>query len=64
MDKADVDADVRQVTALVELILGGLTELGFYLCENDPDGGASHGIGRALVETAAGVLKDSDPQWV
>ena len=33
MDKADFNADIWQITALVELVLGGLTELGFYLCE-------------------------------
>lgn len=38
--------------------------LGFFLCESDPDFGASFGLGRSLVELAAQQLNDHDPTWV
>ena len=38
--------------------------LGFYLCETDPDTGASFGLGRALSELAALHLRDHDPVWL
>ena len=38
--------------------------LGFYLCETDPDTGASFGLGRALSELAALHLSDHDPAWL
>ena len=38
--------------------------LGFYLCESDPDSGASFGLGRSLVELAARQLGDHDTAWV
>ena len=39
------------------------SDLGFYLSENSPDRGASHGLGRALTEIAARILNDFDPSW-
>ena len=38
--------------------------LGFYLCESDPDAGASFGLGKTLVELASRQLIDDDPSWV
>jgi len=38
--------------------------LGFFLCESDPDSGASFGLGKSLVELAAHQLDDHDPTWV
>ena len=38
-------------------------ELGFYLCETNPDGGASFGLGKALTELAAAHLKDKSRAW-
>ena len=38
--------------------------LGFYLCESDPDGGASFGLGKALTELAAMHLNDQDRAWI
>ena len=37
--------------------------LGFYLCESDPDQGASFGLGKALTELAAIQLGDRDAAW-
>ena len=37
--------------------------LGFYLCETNPDGGASFGIGKALTELAAMHLEDRSCPW-
>jgi hypothetical protein len=38
--------------------------LGFYLCESDPDGGASFGMGKALTELAAIHLNDKSREWI
>lgn len=38
--------------------------LGFYLCESDPDSGASFGLGKALTELAAMHLNDRDRVWI
>jgi hypothetical protein len=38
-------------------------ELGFYLCETNPDGGASFGLGKALTELAATHLEDKSRAW-
>ena len=38
-------------------------ELGYYLCESDPDAGTSFGLGKALVEIAAHTLDDHDTAW-
>ena len=40
------------------------TQLGFFLCESDPDSGASFGLGRSLVELAARQFGDHDPAWI
>jgi hypothetical protein len=41
----------------------GYVSLGFYLCESDPDGGASFGLGKALTELAVIHLKDNNCSW-
>jgi hypothetical protein len=38
--------------------------LGFYLCESNPDAGASFGLGKALTDFAANHLNDRDRAWV
>jgi hypothetical protein len=38
--------------------------LGFYLCETNPDGGASFGLGKALTELAAMHLEDKSRAWI
>ena len=38
-------------------------ELGFYLCETDQDWGASQGMGKALTELAALLLKEERAEW-
>ncbi|HEY1170207.1 MAG TPA: hypothetical protein VGH19_02450 [Verrucomicrobiae bacterium] len=38
--------------------------LGFYLCESDPDSGASFGLGKALTELAALHLQEHDRAWI
>jgi putative endonuclease len=38
--------------------------LGFYLCETDPDTGASFGLGKVLTELAAKQLEDHDRTWI
>ncbi len=38
-------------------------QLGFYLCESDPDNGVSFGLGSALTQLAAEQLNDRDPVW-
>ena len=38
--------------------------LGYYLCESDPDGGASFGLGKALTELAAIHLGDKSRDWI
>lgn len=40
------------------------TRLGFYLCESDPDLGASFGLGKTLVELASRQLDDNDTSWI
>jgi hypothetical protein len=37
--------------------------LGYYLCESDPDRGASFGLGKALTEVAALHLGEDDRTW-
>jgi len=37
--------------------------LGFYLCESDPDHGASFGLGKALTELAALHLREDYRTW-
>jgi hypothetical protein len=39
-------------------------QLGYYLCETDPDEGASFGLGKALTEMAALRLGDHDRMWI
>jgi hypothetical protein len=39
------------------------TRLGFYLCESDPDLGASFGLGKALTELAALHLREDYRTW-
>ena len=38
-------------------------ELGYFLCESDPDAGASFGLGKALVEIAVLQIGDEDRSW-
>lgn len=38
--------------------------LGFYLCESNPDNGASMGLGKALTELTAVHLQDQDRAWI
>ena len=40
------------------------TSLGFYLCESNPDGAASFGLGKALTEVAANHLNDHSREWI
>ena len=42
----------------------GYDDLGYYLCETDPDRGASFGLGKALTDIAARTLDDHDTAWV
>ena len=37
--------------------------LGYYLCESDPDAGASFGLGKALTELAALHLQEDYRTW-
>jgi hypothetical protein len=37
--------------------------LGYYLCESDPDAGASFGLGKALTELAALHLHEDYRTW-
>ena len=39
------------------------TKLGYYLCESNPDSGASFGLGKALTELAVLKLNDPDTSW-
>jgi len=39
-------------------------QLGFILCETDPDSGGSFGLGKALTDLAASYLHDRDPAWI
>jgi hypothetical protein len=38
-------------------------ELGYFLCESDPDVGASFGLGKALTELAALHLQEDYRSW-
>jgi hypothetical protein len=38
-------------------------DIGYYLCETDPDRGASFGLGKALTDIAARTLEDHDTAW-
>jgi hypothetical protein len=38
--------------------------LGFYLCESNPDSGASFGLGKTLTDLAANQLNDRDRVWI
>ena len=41
----------------------GYDKLGYYLCESDPNTGASFGLGKALTDIAAQHLNEKDPTW-
>ncbi len=41
----------------------GYEKLWFWLCETDPDDGASFGLGKALTDIASRHLNDPDPAW-
>lgn len=39
------------------------TQLGFYLCQTNPDSGTAFGLGRALTGLASLHLHDDDTTW-